>query len=186
MRAPGAAARAMQGADAISHRSQPPGTEPGPRWRFGARLFRNESLEDLEFLLDEVFRLPGTRIRFGFDGLVGLIPGIGDLVAGLLSLLFPLAAWSRGLPKVTLLRMAVNLAIGVLVGSIPFAGDAFDIWWKPNRRNLRLLRRHIGRPHRHTWRDWAFLMLLGICLVAVFALPLVVLAWIVLWVWHHR
>ena len=176
----------MHGANTTSHRPQATGAGPSARWRFGAWLFRNETLAELEFLLDEAFRLPGTGIRFGFDGIVGLIPGIGDVLGGLLSLLIPIAAWTRGIPKVALLRMSVNLAIGVLAGSVPLIGDAFDILWKPNRRNLRLLRRHIGQPRRHTWRDWAFLTVLGLCLGAIFALPLVVLVWLIVWLWHHR
>ena len=75
----------------------------------------------LEFLLDEAFRIPGTNFRFGMDGIIGLVPGLGDVLAGLLSLIIPLAAWMRGVPYVTLLRMAANLGIGVLVGSIPGA-----------------------------------------------------------------
>ena len=174
------------GLDAISYRIRPPAAGPGPRGRFGAWLFRNETLEELEFLLDEVFRVPGTRLRFGFGGIVGLVPGIGDVLAGLLSLLIPVAAWCRGLPKVALVRMSLNLAVGVLAGSIPIIGDAFDILWKPNRRNFRLLCRHLGQPRRHTWRDWAFLTALGLFLGAVFLLPLLVLAWLILWLWHHR
>ncbi len=67
--------------------------------------------------------------------------------------------------------MAVNLGIGVLVGTIPLFGDIFDIAWKPNRRNYRLLPRHLGEPRRHTWRDWTFLLLLAAGLALVFALP---------------
>ena len=175
----------MHGAHATSTRPKPLGPDPRPRWRLGAWIFRNETLAEIEFLLDEAFHLPGTRIRFGFDGIVGLLPGIGDVVAGLLSLVIPIAAWVRGVPKVTLVRMSVNLAVGVLVGSIPLFGDAFDILWKPNRRNFQLLHRHIVRPRRHTWRDWVFLTVLGVCLAAVFALPLVVLAWVLVWTWSR-
>ena len=113
----------------------------------------------LRFLLDEAFRIPGTSIRFGLDGIIGLVPGLGDVLAGLFSLIIPLAAWIRGVPYITLVRMAANLGIGVLVGTIPLFGDIFDIAWKANRRNYRLLQRHLGEPRRHTWRDWAFLLL---------------------------
>jgi hypothetical protein len=63
----------------------------------------------------------------------------------------------RGVPYVTLARMGVNLAIDVTIGAIPFLGDAFDIAWKANRRNYKLLVRHIEQPRRHTWKDWLFL-----------------------------
>jgi hypothetical protein len=151
------------------------------RWNRGAWLFRNQTLERLEILLDEAVRIPGTGIRFGLDGIIGLVPGLGDVLGGLLSLLIPLAAWIRGVPYVTLARMAGNIGIGVLVGTIPVLGDIFDIAWKPNRRNYRLLRLHLGEPHRHTRRDWAFLALLIAALAAVFALPIILTLWVLTW-----
>jgi hypothetical protein len=135
----------------------------------------------VEILLDEAFRIPGTSIRFGLDGIIGLVPGVGDVLAGLLSLLIPLAAWIRGVPYVTLVRMAVNIGIGVVVGSVPLFGDIFDIAWKANRRNYLLLCRHLGEPHRHTARDWAFLLLLAAALVLIFAIPVLLVVWFVAW-----
>jgi hypothetical protein len=151
------------------------------RWNRGAWLFRDRTLHGLEILLDEAFVIPGTGIRFGLDGIVGLVPGLGDVLAGLLSLVIPLAAWIRGVPYVTLARMAANLGIGVLVGSIPLFGDIFDIAWKVNRRNYRLLCRHLGEPRRHTGRDWAFLLLLAAALALVFAIPLALVVWFLVW-----
>ncbi|MFZ0745135.1 MAG: DUF4112 domain-containing protein [Terracidiphilus sp.] len=152
------------------------------RWTKGAWLFRDRTLHGLEILLDEAFRIPGTGIRFGLDGIIGLVPGLGDVLAGLLSLVIPLAAWIRGVPYVTLARMAANLGIGVLVGSIPLLGDVFDIAWKANRRNYLLLQRHLGEPNRHTWRDWFFLTLLAAALGLVFAIPILLVVWLVLWI----
>lgn len=154
------------------------------RWERGAWIFRNSTLERLEILLDEAFVVPGTGIRFGLDGIIGLVPGLGDVLGGLLSLVIPVAGWVRGVPWVTLVRMMSNLAIGVVVGSIPILGDMFDIAWKPNRRNYRLLRRSLGEPRRHTARDWAFLLILMGVLVMVFALPLILLVWMVVWISH--
>jgi len=159
--------------------------QPADRWNRGAWLFRDRTLQRVEFLLDEAFRIPGTRIRFGIDGIIGLVPGIGDVLAGILSLIIPLAAWIRGVPYVTLIRMAVNLGIGVLVGTIPIFGDAFDIVWKANRRNYRLLTRHLGEPRRHTWRDWVFLALIAGGLGFIFALPLLLLVWLLAWLLRH-
>ena len=155
------------------------------RWNRGAWLFRDSTLHRLEILLDEAFRIPGTGIRFGLDGIIGLIPGLGDVVAGLLSLIIPLAAWIRGVPYVTLARMAANLAIGVLVGSIPIFGDVFDIAWKANRRNYRLLTRHLGEPRSHTWRDWAFLGILASAIALIFAIPVVLVVWLIAWLFSH-
>jgi hypothetical protein len=148
------------------------------RWGRGVWLFRDETLRQLEVLLDEAFRIPGTDFRFGIDGIIGLIPGLGDVLAGLLSLIIPIAAWIRGVPYVTLLRMAVNIAIGVLVGAIPLFGDIFDVAWKANRRNYLLLQRHLHEPRRHTWRDWCFLLLLLCALGVVFAIPILIVAWL--------
>jgi hypothetical protein len=154
------------------------------RWNRGAWLFRDRTLHGIEILLDEAFRIPGTGIRFGLDGIIGLVPGLGDVLAGLLSLIIPLAAWIRGVPYVTLARMAANLGIGVLVGSIPLFGDIFDIAWKANRRNYLLLCRHLDQPHRHTWRDWAFLWLLATVLAMIFAIPVALAIWLIAWLSH--
>jgi hypothetical protein len=156
------------------------------RWDRGAWIFRDRTLHGLEILLDEAFCIPGTGIRFGLDGIIGLVPGLGDVLAGLLSLVIPLAGWVRGVPYVTLARMAANLGIGVLVGSVPILGDIFDIAWKANRRNYRLLCRHLDSSRldssrRHTGRDWAFLLLLAAALGLVFAIPLVVLLMLLVW-----
>jgi hypothetical protein len=160
-------------------------TSEAVRWTRGAWIFRDQTLDRLEFLLDEVFRIPGTRMRFGIDSLIGLVPAAGDVLAGLFSLVIPLAGWVRGVPYVALLRMAVNIGIGVLVGSVPLFGDVFDIAWKANRRNLRLLRHHLGAPRRQTWRDWLFLLVLVGLVGAVCAVPIVLAVWLVLWLMHH-
>jgi hypothetical protein len=91
----------------------------------------------------------------------------------------------RGVPYVTLARMTANLAIDVTVGAIPFLGDAFDIAWKANRRNYRLLIRHIEQPRRRTWGDWLFLAALAMVLMAIFLVPLLVLAWMLDWAFHR-
>ena len=151
------------------------------RWGKGGQLLGDERLRWLEILLDEAFVVPGTGIRFGIDGIVGLIPGLGDVLAGVLSLVIPLAAWVRGVPYVTLVRMAANLGIGVLVGSIPFFGDIFDIAWKANRRNYRLLVRHLAEPRHHTGWDWAFLVGLVAGLGLIFAIPVALVVWLLAW-----
>jgi hypothetical protein len=163
----------------------PRNAQPGLRTRFGSNLFADENLDMLAHLLDDWFRIPGTSIRFGLDGIIGLIPGLGDILAGLASCIIVIAAWFRGVPYITLLRMVVNLGIDVLVGSIPFLGDAFDIAWKANRRNYALMSRHLRQPHRHTWKDYVFLLGIALVLAAIFAVPVLVILWITVQLAHY-
>ena len=104
-----------------------------------------QRLERLATLLDSEFRVPGTRFRFGLDGLVGLLPGIGDAAGLAISSYIVLEAWRLGAPPAILTRMVVNLALDTAVGSVPIAGDLFDMAWKANRRNVNLLLGHVRR-----------------------------------------
>ena len=156
-----------------------------PRTRVGGNLFADEKLDMLAHLLDDWFRIPGTSIRFGLDGIIGLVPWLGDVLAGLASCILIVAAWFRGVPYVTLARMVVNLGIDVVVGSIPLLGDIFDIAWKANRRNYALMTRHLQQPHRHTWKDWVFILLLAMCVAAIFMVPLILLIWFAEWLAHR-
>ena len=167
----------------MSSRSQPEVLLPGRdflrgRTRIGDSWFSDERLDLVAHLLDDWFRLPGTSIRFGLDGIVGLIPGLGDILAGLASCIIIVAAWFRGVPYVGLLRMMVNLAIEVIVGAIPFVGDAFDIAWKANRRNYALMVRHLRQPRVHTWKDYVFLACISVAVLAMFLAPLIVMVWL--------
>ncbi|HEX4067206.1 MAG TPA: DUF4112 domain-containing protein [Acidobacteriaceae bacterium] len=165
---------------------QPEILPPRPTLRERAeRLCSDQNLDLFAHLLDDCFRIPGTRIRLGIDGLIGLIPALGDVLAGIASFLLILAAWVRGVPYVTLVRMMINLGLDVLIGAIPFFGDIFDIAWKANRRNYRLMTRHLREPHRHTSKDYAFLLALAAVALAILAIPLLVLLLIVLWIIHR-
>ncbi len=163
-----------------------PPAASGTRARLAQGIFSDKNLDHFAHLLDDCFVLPGTQIRFGVDGIIGLVPFAGDVLAGLLSSLIVVAAWFRGAPPVLLARMVANLAIDVGIGMVPVLGDAFDIAWKANRRNYALLSRHLAEPHRHRWRDWAFLLLLCTALLAIFALPLVLLGYLLALLVHHR
>ena len=156
-----------------------------PRTRRGGSLFANENLDWLAHLLDDRFLIPGTSIRFGLDGIIGLLPWVGDVVAGLASCIFIVAAWFRGVPYITLMRMVVNLGIDVVIGSIPILGDMFDIAWKANRRNYALIVRHLEQSRRQTWRDWVFLALIGMTLAAIFLAPIFLILWFLEWLGHH-
>jgi hypothetical protein len=100
-------------------------------------------LELLAYWMDTAFRVPGLGIRFGFDAIIGLIPGLGDLITSLISLYILAAARRYGVPRATLMRMTFNIAVDTIAGSVPFLGDAFDVYWKANRMNVALLRRHV-------------------------------------------
>src|SRR5271170_2900199 len=150
------------------------------RTKIGANWFADENLDLLAHLLDDWFRVPGTSIRFGIDGIIGLVPGLGDILTGLASCIIVLAAWFRGVPYVTLVRMLANLAIDVVIGAIPFLGDAFDIAWKPNRRNYKLLTRHLAEPRKHTWRDWCALACMVCVMWTMLLAPFAVAIWILL------
>jgi len=149
-----------------------------------ARWLGDEQLDLLAHLLDDWLRIPGTRIRIGLDGLIGFIPGIGDLLAGLTSLLLIGAAWLRGVPYATLARMSINVGLEVLIGSVPVVGDFFIVFWKANRRNYRLMTRQLAEPHRHTWKDVFFLLISGVCLGAVFVIPLLLIGLLLHWLLH--
>lgn len=99
-----------------------------------------ESLEQLSHYLDGLFRIPGIGWRFGLDSLIGLVPGVGDTATTIVSFYILAAGVRYRVPKITLLRMALNIAIDYIVGAIPFIGDAFDFVWKSNQKNMDLLR----------------------------------------------
>lgn len=147
-------------------------------------LFRDEGLHALEMLLDEAFHVPVLGFRFGLDGIIGLVPGLGDIITTLLTMVIPLAAWVRGARWTLLLRMLANVAIYLVIGAIPFFGDFFDIYFKPNKRNYQLLIRHIHEPHRHHLKDWLFLLVLLAVVALLFLLPLFVTVWAFLWAAH--
>jgi hypothetical protein len=107
---------------------------------------RLQRLRRVGWLLDSSIPIPGTRYTLGIDQLVGLVPGIGDLVGGFLSLYIIVAAARMGVPRAVLLRMGWNVAVDTLVGEVPILGDLFDIGFKANIRNLALLDGYVARP----------------------------------------
>ena len=120
----------------------------GPdEWRRETPVF-DADLEFLARILDDVFHIPGTKIRFGLDPLIGLIPGIGDAISATLSSYLIWRAHKLGASRLTLLRMAGNLAVDTVLGAIPVFGDIFDVQFRANRRNLDLLRRQTLKQRR--------------------------------------
>lgn len=126
-----------------------------------------ESLETLSTYLDGLFKVPGTTWRFGLDSLIGLIPNVGDITTSLVSFYILIAGVRYGVPKITLVRMAFNIGLDYLVGTIPFFGDAFDFFWKANQQNMDLIRtRGKGQGHGTTG-DYVFVFLIIGILLAV-------------------
>jgi Domain of unknown function (DUF4112) len=130
-----------------------------------------ESIERLSWLMDGVFRIPGIGWRFGLDAILGLFPGFGDTATSLVSFYILVSAVRYGVPKITLLRMGLNIAIDYAVGSLPLVGDLFDAWWKSNLMNVELLRDRATVPASEARggkiSDWIFVGLIILLLVCL-------------------
>jgi hypothetical protein len=138
---------------------------------------RLQRLRRVGYLLDNAIAIPGTRFRLGLDSLIGLVPGIGDLAGGLLSLYIIVEAHRMGVPRSVLARMGWNVAVDTLVGVVPLLGDLFDIGFKSNLRNLALLDGFARQPGevRRSSRRLLWVVILGIVVVAAGAIALSVL-----------
>jgi Domain of unknown function (DUF4112) len=131
-------------------------------------------LADVEALarwMDYAFVLPGG-FRFGLAGLIGLIPGIGDVMDALISLYIVNRALQLGIPRVGVARMVLNIGIEGLLGAAPFVGDLFDVIFKANRRNYVLLNSYLIQPRRQHGMDSVFLLATLLVVIAAVALPI--------------
>lgn len=150
-----------------------PSSLDAPRW--AERLVR---------FLDDGIVVPGTSYRIGFDGIIGLLfPAAGDALtaAGALSLFW--LAVQRGVPRVVLARMAMNVAIDALVGAVPIVGDLFDFGFKANRRNLKLIERMEAGERVRRPADYLVVALFGLLILAAVMLPFVLTALLVSTLW---
>ena len=129
-------------------------------------------------IFDSAIRIPGTRITFGLDPILGLIPGLGDVASPVFSLFFLWHGLRLGVPKVVFARMVFNVLIDTAVGAIPVAGDFFDFGWKANTWNLALLERHAIPGRRPTSSDWLVVILCTLAVVTVALVPILVLGWL--------
>ena len=132
----------------------------------------------LAWLLDNSITIPGTRFRIGLDAIVGLVPGLGDLLGVLASSYIVREAARLGAPPSVLIHMAFNVAVEGIVGIVPFVGDVFDAVWKANQRNYALLEQYLDQPRRAARSSRivvagviaclvAFLLLTGVAAVAI-------------------
>ena len=121
----------------------------------------------IAYFMDDVIRVPGTKFRFGLDPLLGLIPGIGDTSSALVSAIALVQAVRLGVPKILLMRMALNVLVNEIIGVVPVLGDAFSFWFKSNARNYDIIKNHrLGaNPPRRS--DWLFVIGILVLLVVI-------------------
>jgi hypothetical protein len=129
-------------------------------------------------LLDSAFYIRRYDVRLGLDPILGLIPGLGDLVSPLFTIGILLQARELGIPRVVQLRMILNVAIDAVIGIVPIAGDLFDVAWKANERNIVLLDQHAYEERKPAAGDWLFVGLAVLLLAALAILPVLALIWL--------
>lgn len=147
------------------------------------RRATRERLGRFAWLLDNSILIPGTNFRVGIDSLIGLIPGFGDAVGALLSSYILAEAARLGMPKATLIRMGLNVALETIVGMIPIAGDIFDMAWKANQRNVRLLDAYLDNPRKTATTSrllvFGLVVLLIALIVGLVILGIIIVRWLV-------
>ena len=136
------------------------------------RTRRIELLRRWSRLMDSAYRVPGTSIRFGWDPIVGLVPGVGDVATASFAVTVLYHAYRLGVPGVVLARMMLIVLIDLAAGLVPVAGDVADIAWKSNSLNLALLERHERPGVEPTSGDWAIVLLAVVLIGSVLALVL--------------
>jgi len=145
------------------------GSRPAPQAQARVR----QRLRRLAWLLDNSIRLPGGY-RIGLDGILGLVPGVGDLVAALLSSFIVVEAARLRVPGSVLLRMVSNIGLELGIGIVPVVGDLFDLFFKANLRNVRLIENWLDEPdetrRESRWGVFAVLVVLGLLMLLVIAL----------------
>jgi hypothetical protein len=146
------------------------------------------ALRRFAFLMDEAFQIPGTRFRLGIDALLGLIPGIGDIIGGVLSTWIIAGALRHRVPPHVIGRMILNVVIDLLFGSIPVAGDVFDFLYEENMKNMHLLEKHRDRrrPPRTTGGIVLVLVFLNLFIFGVAIVVLTGAIALVLWIAGQR
>lgn len=162
------------------HRPEPVLDDEQERQREALRT----SADSIARLLDSVVQIPGTSVRVGLDALLGLIPGLGDWIANLIGTTILFLAVKLKVPKIVIVRMALNLGVNTLIGTIPGLGDVFSIWFRSNLKNARLLRRYTSKQTTcATPGDWLFVvgLLIGTFAVAIGTFALILWGLQIVW-----
>ncbi len=107
-------------------------------------------IEMMEQVLERSFTLPGINRKVGLDFALGLVPVVGDIITGAMGLYIVWEARNLGMSKFQLIRMAANVGFDSLLGAVPLAGDVFDMFWRSNSRNLKIIRKHLDKHHPAT------------------------------------
>jgi len=141
-------------------------------------------LRALTRLMDQAFGVPGTKWRFGLDALFGLVPGLGDVVGGVIAVYALHVARQLRAPGVIQLHMLSNIAIDATVGTIPILGDLFDFVFKAQTRNLALLDEWLQTPHEATKRSKRGLILVPVAILLVFATLTILGIWLLFILLH--
>ena len=167
----------------MSRRPRPDSVAPGEVTRLRqltpAQEQRIAALRYFSRLLDSAYQLPGTNFRFGLDPIVGLVPGIGDLLSPLFTLAIIWQSYDLQIPRVVQLRMLFNVAIDTFIGIVPLIGDLFDFAWKANDMNMALLERHAFEERTASASDWIFVTLITLLVAALAVLPFLVAGWMI-------
>jgi len=134
-------------------------------------------------VLDTTVRIPGTSWYIGLDPLVGLIPGIGDVIANLIGTIILGLATRLQLPRIVLARMSLNLLINGAVGAVPIVGDLFSVWFRSHARNAVLLREAAMKPDRETHADWFYVVGIIGGTASLLLLTIAFVVWLVFKIW---
>lgn len=127
--------------------------------------------------LDSAFRVPGTNLRFGLDPILGMVaPGLGDVASGGLGTYLFFVALRRGVPLAIIARMAVNVLVDTVAGSIPLLGDLFDFAWKANDKNIALIKEHAGKRGPAGPLDYLIVLLVSALVIGAVLAPLILAA----------
>jgi uncharacterized protein DUF4112 len=162
-------------AHSLPERGQRPPPPRDVEWEVLPPEDRSQSRSSIEALfklvslvMDRLIRIPGLKKRLGLNPIVDLVPGFGDIAAALVSVSLLVYGIRRGIPKILLGRMALNVLINEVVGIVPIVGSAFAFWFQANTRNYELVREHLDVPQRSTKGDKIFVAtILGLVILAI-------------------
>jgi len=166
-----------------THQDSPHQSPPqSPNHRAWNKKDLGQMAKALGQLLDSAFTIPGTSIKIGLDPLIGLIPGIGDIISNAIGSSLLILATKAGVPRIVILRMSLNITINMIIGAVPGLGDLFSIWFKSNVQNAQLLHRHCQRTvSTPNLSDWVYVGSIVIGLLLLLGATGVFLFWFASW-----